>query len=875
MNIMKKQNKMDFMKNYIARGYELLVLHGINPTKKCTCGNQNCENAGKHPVGRGWTPSNKYFLTEFSPNPDYNIGIKTGTPSGIFVVDLDVNNKHNGIESWRQLEEKYGEIKTFTVASGGNGQHKYFKLPANLKIPSGTDVLKNFSYPGIDIRAEGGYIVAPPSLHRSGKRYEELSDIDHMADAPGWLLDFFPVPPKASFNQLPILSGFEIHEGSRNNQLASLAGRMRYQGKNEEEILENLLQENNNRCTPPLPENEVASIAKSIGNYPIGEQRIEDQSASEEQHEVLRGTRYGIKDGCLCKISQIKKTLNYDPLCNFVAWIDKVEVLDDGEMPEYKFQIRGKLKTGIDLPPISITAQELNENWALKYWGHKAVIYVGSTIKEHIRVILQLLGKDALKKITYKHTGWRTIEKKKIYLTHGSEFEDAPVTVDLEFNSLKNYNLTSSSTDFEAKEAGLAFLDVATPESIYPLFGLICLSIAREILKANKIQMDALPFLVGKTGSGKSTLAALVLSFFGDFETTSFPASFRDTSNALEKKMFMLKDSLLVIDDFYPGQSKQEKDQLKRLAQSISRLIGDGANRSRMTASMKAQRSFFPRCMVMCTGEQIPTIGQSGQLRFFFIEIKRETLNYDTVYKPLWKKRTALKKWSQLYIAWLNQNWTSLTNEVPVLYDECRSLICPSIAGGRIQNSATLLLLGNRLGLKFMADQGWLTPESFNEYSETATRAIITAAEKNSEESAIHDPVSLFIDLLKELLANNTVTVKSISDILSHDEFGPESNAIGVYNTTTKEYLLFPNRTYGAVQRAMRDQGLEFPIEARALWLQINEAGLLKEADPHRILIQKRIKGDKKRVRVLSIKPEVFEDDIQETDPNIDVDDLF
>jgi putative DNA primase/helicase len=106
-------------------------------------------------------------------------------------------------------------------------------------------------------------VVAPPSLHRSGKEYAWISQ-SPIADAPQWLIDLCLQKQQ----QLSTTSeGEPIPEGERNQTLASDAGAMRRRGMTETAIEAALQVENRERCQPPLPEAEVREIATSVSRY--------------------------------------------------------------------------------------------------------------------------------------------------------------------------------------------------------------------------------------------------------------------------------------------------------------------------------------------------------------------------------------------------------------------------------------------------------------------------------------------------------------------------------------------------------------------------------------------------------------------------------
>jgi hypothetical protein len=115
------------------------------------------------------------------------IGLRTGRASGVFVVDLDNKNGVNGIAELEQLEAKHGKLpETYTVVTPSGGKHLYFAMP---DIDLGCSASR--VGPGIDIRAEGGYVIAPPSMLGDGRTYESVDngfDITGAAKAPDWLI---------------------------------------------------------------------------------------------------------------------------------------------------------------------------------------------------------------------------------------------------------------------------------------------------------------------------------------------------------------------------------------------------------------------------------------------------------------------------------------------------------------------------------------------------------------------------------------------------------------------------------------------------------------------------------------------------------------
>lgn len=125
--------------------------------------------------------------------PQDGFGIATGSRSGIWVLDIDPKN--NGFETVSALEQVNTPLpKTVSVKTGSGGLHFYFRFP-------GPDYRNTAGAlgPGLDTRGDGGYVVGPGSLHKSGKRYNwQNGPVDHQVlDAPEWLLKLVRQPPRA------------------------------------------------------------------------------------------------------------------------------------------------------------------------------------------------------------------------------------------------------------------------------------------------------------------------------------------------------------------------------------------------------------------------------------------------------------------------------------------------------------------------------------------------------------------------------------------------------------------------------------------------------------------------------------------------------
>lgn len=176
-------------KAYIGRGWAVFPLHTVVESEgklRCTCGNVTCSDAGKHPrLDRGLKGASKdaaQIDTWFGPDSEpSNIGIVTGLLSGITVLDIDIGPGKQGGETWAEIVKEHGETQTLTATTGSGGMHMVFAYNSALKTAA------NVLGPGVDVRNDGGYIVAAPSLHRSGRNYEWMDWREALAPLPAHL----------------------------------------------------------------------------------------------------------------------------------------------------------------------------------------------------------------------------------------------------------------------------------------------------------------------------------------------------------------------------------------------------------------------------------------------------------------------------------------------------------------------------------------------------------------------------------------------------------------------------------------------------------------------------------------------------------------
>jgi hypothetical protein len=157
--------------------------------------------------------------------PDADVGIATGLASGFVVLDVD---GATGLRSIAELEKRHGTIRTAQVLTGSGGYHYWFRCPDE-PLRNSVKAIGD----GLDVRGEGGYVVAPPSVHETGNIYRWTRELEHVVDCPAWLLEY----ERSRRNGAAPEIGEIIPIGQIDSTLTSLAGSMRRRGMDEKAIL--------------------------------------------------------------------------------------------------------------------------------------------------------------------------------------------------------------------------------------------------------------------------------------------------------------------------------------------------------------------------------------------------------------------------------------------------------------------------------------------------------------------------------------------------------------------------------------------------------------------------------------------------------------
>ena len=210
-----------------------------------------------------------------------NIGLVTGKISGVICLDFD--KKHD--RTSKNFE--FPISPTVSSKTGGGGEHFFFKHPGGY-VESTNGVLFGA---GIDLKADGGYVVLPPSVHASGKTYEWSIpfDVTELADTPDWLLNKAKVGKAKT--DWKAFSESDVKEGTRNFTLTKFMGKYLHDLSPElwDTALPAIREWNLSHLVPPTPDKELLTTWESLKKKEFSRNRTDKKDNRERSSDLVVG----------------------------------------------------------------------------------------------------------------------------------------------------------------------------------------------------------------------------------------------------------------------------------------------------------------------------------------------------------------------------------------------------------------------------------------------------------------------------------------------------------------------------------------------------------------------------------------------------------
>ena len=893
---MMKEN----FENYIECGFTLVA----------------CAPKGKKPIESGWQNSKSTTMEDYyrwiQKNPNINIGMLTGKSSGVIGIDAD------GEEGRKHLEKiSKGDLPdTAKFTTPGGGIRLLYKYPNHIELKTKVDRLEG-EHSEVCFMSDGKQTLLPPSIHPNGGRYEWINapwDIE-IAEMPKWMIDYMTVKNKqnsyiesnkaistskdttisdryilnklanscTSFRSLCIHqkkeglceeTWFKVSSMFCNCGLSSTALRFSAMSSKHDERSIRRIEELKDKpygniscidmgcdasdimiCFGTLVKDDKDQITNSpammINNYKLL------SPPTKEIYKDITKKFTKIKDYTPDKNGRIYRYTKDGPriISNFIINPKSEIIKTDGCDSESKLILEGILEGGVKLPEVEISMEEfIKMDWITQRWGIRPTISPGRNMKDYLKDCVQQISKDIDINTIYSHTGWTVQENKHIYLHSkgGIGLDNVKTDISAELSSYSFPKEISDKKD--AINLSLETLNLAKHDITIPLLSMTYLAPLVGLIAEGNRTPNFVLWVYGLTGSRKTSASLAFLNHFGNFSSNIPPASFKDTANAIELKAHMLKDSLLLIDDYHPNIDGSDARKLSSTAERILRMYGDRVGRSRMRADATLNKTYKPRGMAIVTGEDLPK-GASSTARYIGVEIKREDINLDILSK-LQKEHKKLAEAMAIYIDWISKNVELVQSFIDEKFDELKIKYKEETTHGRINDAVIWLSISFELLLTFLYEYMFICDNKIEELR-LSNEQVIKNILKNQEALYRNQEVELmFIDALEEMINLGKLCLLPVKKQKDDNQIisNYSGKFIGYYD---KEFLyLYDSTMYSEVEAFLKGKGQSISVSVNTLLKMLRDKNYIKTEEGQlkpKKLVYDSITKNKERIRLVHL----------------------
>jgi hypothetical protein len=620
---------------------------------------------------------------------------------------------------------------------------------------------------------------------------------------------------------------------------------------------------------------KLEDLAKFTPEYwpPAGPPEEIDYDAIRSLLRKESDGQYTVINGKFHKIVHTREGETVDlPLCNFVARVTEDILKDNGAAQERFLRVQGRLN-GSHLAHVTVPDLHFdNMNWVRKAWGVKAQTEKSiDKVERHLaQCIIKSSGKVPEHTI-YTHTGWRDIDGQMVYLTGSGATGRPEMEVELP-PRLARYKLPQPDGDVkEAVSKSMELLSIADMRVTLPTFVMPYLAVLNVFE-----DMAFTVWYVGRSGSLKSVMTALALSHFGNFTHKSLPVNWFGTRTELEKLSFHAKDILFAIDDYAPPANPAEARELTKTVEYILRAYGNRQGKVRANPDMTSQETFFPRGLLVTSGEQLPPPGVSRSARILPVPISIDDFYQDG--KDNYYLLTQAQKDRKYYpvamahfIRWIQANWKAVDDKLHSYYERFSLEANKKDVHLRLIETICLMQAGFNIFLDFAADHGAIKSVDIGGHLQMSWEIFTGLLKYQSTRITSERPGERFIEVIKSLLSSGKAILRNRNDTGAWypAEAGPGQAIIGwddidAYNHDGEGVgiiYLNPEEAFSAVFKHCMNIGEFYGHTKESTWDDMNSLNYLEDTgeEGSRSMLKKKMIGNIQK-RLLWLKRNVIYD---------------
>ena len=542
-------------------------------------------------------------------------------------------------------------------------------------------------------------------------------------------------------------------------------------------------------------------------------------------------------------------------LCNFTARIVEELAQDNGAETSLLFRLVGN-QGGKDLPAIDMTYEQfVGMAWPSKQWHSGCVIEPGTGIKDALRAAIQTISNKESpvdRRTLFTHTGWRLVAGQWVYLHGGGALgAGGPVAgIETDIGDFARYALPEpSKTAVErhtAAQASSGYLALADLSITLPLLSCVFLAPLAQALR-----VDFMLWLEAPSQSQKSSIAAVALAHFGaTIDRASLTANWTGTANSIETTLFVLADSLSVVDDYAPQNSSAEQSKLDAVAGRVVRGAGNLQGRARLNKDLSRSPARYPRGLTIATAEQWIS-GESLNARLFGVSLRRGDVDLTqlTIMQRNARNGLLARCMADFIVDLAGRRDEAIADAQNLLLTFREQALAAGLSG-RAPEQVAFLLTGAKLAANHFRQAGVAV--------DTANwpATLFALARRHAAHVLESQPADRFRSGLAELLASGGAYLEPIDGDGGsvHSLEIQRGRQVGWRNDAKQEIYLLSAPVLECVNEALRKGDTALNIKPAALWRQCLQRGWLKPGDSlpeggNRTTRQQRI--GEQRVRVL------------------------
>jgi hypothetical protein len=585
-----------------------------------------------------------------------------------------------------------------------------------------------------------------------------------------------------------------------------------------------------------------------------------EQQREEMHPPEYRGVEYVENEWGIWRFRMLDGAYKPARLTNFMARIECSIRRDDGETRETALRLLVQQRDFQERFTIT-TTEFAAMHWPMDRFTHHAIVSPGA--EPAARAAIQNLSRQSAPKIVRTHTGWSMQEGQPIYMHAGGAIVRDGLAADIEVDfdgKTKLFRLPDPNQNGQVREAiqaSLRMLDLAPARITFPLYA--------AVWRVPMGPVNTSMFLSGQTQVGKTQLAALAQQHFGaEMTAENLPASWIDTANSLESKLYTLKDALCVIDDFNPQGPDGDVQRMHALADRVIRSQGNKTGRGRMTSDIRQRMPRWPRGMIVSTGEETPR-GHSLRARMVILDISPGDVRFGSA---LTAAQTAAVQGAYAlamaaYVQWLAPQMAEmedrLRNELIALR-QAEAMLADS---RRAPDNLAKLTIGLASFLRFAVEKEAISQTRAEALKDQWRRVMKEVLMDQDRQQAGNEPCRMFIEMLRGAMASGKAHVADTDGCeprqakrwgWREDAGGeklvlrPMGDCIGWVDHD--EVYLEPQASYAVAKKMAREMGEGIPIASKTLHKRLKDRNMLTgwNEQQQEITVRRMIVGTRRRV---------------------------